>query len=368
MIPNEFMFAPSVFAVGDNYLICVASNVEATVCVKAGQEMFYDSSNGILRSKMYLHMVEIPQEVLDREKKYSIILREYIERKPYWPTSNEPVVCDVCFKPLEKTEGINITYISDTHGRVDLPTSAGGYFGDDLDLLILGGDIADHSGEVENFKTLFNIAGNITEGKLPCIFSRGNHDLRGQCAEMLADYTPTNGGRSYYTVRTGPIWSLVLDCGEDKADASEEYGHTVACHDFRLRETRFIKKVIENKAVEYEKEDVKYKLLLSHVPFAQRYQDPFNPEEEIYTHWCKLCKDSIKPQLWLTGHKHTAEIINCGDEKDNFGQPCTCIVGSKPNFSENTFVCANITLTSAKATVVFSDTFGNITATEEISI
>lgn len=312
-------------------------------------------------------MIEIPQEVLDREKKYTIILREFTDRAPYWPKSKEPVEFTVCFRPVEKTEDIHISYISDTHGSVEVPSNAGRYFGEDIDILVLGGDIADHSGEIKNFKTLFNIAGNITEGRVPCIFSRGNHDLRGHCAEMLADYTPTDGGRSYYTVRLGPIWALVLDCAEDKADNSEEYGHTIACHDFRLRETRFINKLIRDKSREYEREDVRYKLLFSHVPFAQRYEDPFNPEEEIYTEWCRLCREEIKPDLWMTGHKHTAEVIRCGSSKDNFGQPCDCIVGSKPDFKENTFISAQVTLNHGKASVVFVDENANVTDKAEIT-
>lgn len=367
MLPTEFLFSPSVFAVEDNYLICVTAACEATVCVRIGDEMFYDASNGILRSKKYLHMVEVPQDILDKEKKYTVIIREFIERKPYFPTSKEPVEYTSEFYPVEKTENINIAYVSDTHGRVEVPSKAGSYFGDKLDILVLGGDIADHSGDVENFKTLFNIAGNITEGKRPCVFSRGNHDLRGHCAEMLADYTPTSNGKSYYTVKLGCIWMLVLDCSEDKADDSEEYGHAIACHDFRLRETRFIKGLIKNKSSEYDKENVKYKLLLSHVPFAIRYEAPFNPEEEIYTEWCRLCRENIKPDLWLTGHKHTSEIIRCGDAKDHFGQPCTCVIGSKPDFNANTFTCACVTLGKGKADILFADQDGNVSETHTVT-
>ena len=159
----------------------------------------------------------------------------------------------------------------------------------------------------------------------------------------------------------GCIWALVLDCGEDKDDGCNEYGHTVACHDFRLKETRFIKKTILNKASEYEKEGVKYKLLLSHVPFAQRYEDPFNPEEEIYTEWCTLCRKEVHPDLWLTGHKHKLEVLEPGCSADHFGQPCTCIIGSRPDYKDEKFTCAFITLDPGCAKVIFRDSDGNVT-------
>lgn len=366
MPTKNYCFPPSVFAVGDNYFICVCLNVEATAAVRVGNDTYYDSSNGILRSKRYLHMIEVPAVALDRAGEYTIITREYTDRCPYFPKSLEPSEYTVKFKALGDKENVNISYISDTHGRTDAPIRAGSYFGEELDLLVLGGDIADHSGDIENFKTLYALAGGITGGRVPCIFTRGNHDLRGHCAEMLADYTPTDGGRSYYTVRLGPVWALCLDCGEDKDDTSTEYGYTVACHDFRLRETAFIKKVIANGKTEAEGDGVKYRLLLSHVPFAQKYEDPFNPEQELYTEWCRLCREHIKPEIWLAGHKHVAKISRVGSELDNFGQPCDCVIGSKPDFTSGSFISAHIVLSPKQDTVIFVDDSGNVVSTEVV--
>ncbi len=359
MYPKEFDFAPSVFAVGNKYIVSVScSSVEATVCVKAGDKTYYDASNGILRSKKYLHMVEIPQRVLDECGEYTVMLREFIERKPYFPTSKEPVEYTVKFTPVTDKEEINICYIADTHGHVDEPSDAGLCIGVQPDLLVLGGDCADHSGDMENFKTMFNIAGNVSGGKYPCIFTRGNHDLRGQYAEILADYTPTADGKSYFSTKLGPLWIIALDCGEDKADECIEYGHTVACHSFRLAETEFIKDIIENSKNEYEAEGVKHKILMSHVPFAKRYEDPFNPEEEIYTEWCRLLSENVKPELWLVGHRHLCEVLPIGCESDNFGQPCPVIIGSKPEYDKGIFTCAFVSVSKKGNTVYFADNNG----------
>lgn len=367
MLPKEYCFAPSVFAVGDNYIICACLAVEATVCAKIGEETYYDSSNGILRSKKFLHMIEVPMATLDKAGEYTLIVREFTDRCPYYPKSCEPSEYTVSFKGISDKEEIRISYLSDTHGRTEAPIRSASYFGDSLDLLVLGGDIADHSGEVENFKTLYALAGAVTGGRVPCIFTRGNHDLRGACAEMLADYTPTDGGKSYFTTRLGSLWVLCLDCGEDKADSSIEYGHTVACHDFRLRETAFIRKVIERRKCEYEAEGVRYKLMMSHVPFAQRYEDPFNPEEEIYTEWCRLCREEVKPELWLTGHKHVARVSRVGSELDHFGQPCDCVIGAKPDFTKNTFVSAHVILGKDTDKVIFVDDGGNVIGEDTVT-
>lgn len=362
MYPKELDFAPSVFAVGNKYIICVScSKVEATVCVKTGGRTYYDASNGILRSKKYLHMVELPQSVLDGCGEYTIVLREFIERKPYFPTSKEPVEYTVKFSPVKDCEEINICYISDTHGQVDIPANAGLSGGVRPDILVMGGDCENHSGDIENFKMLFNIAGNVSGGNFPCIFTRGNHDMRGQYAEILSDYTPTNNGLSYYSVRLGPVWALVLDCGEDKVDEQIEYGHTIACHDFRLRETEFIKEIIENRKSEYEADGVKHVLLMSHIPFARKCEEPFNPADDIYTEWCGLLRAYIKPELWLVGHRHLCEVLPIGGESDNFGQPCPVIIGSKPDYENGMFTCAFISVSKKGNTVFFADNYGNKT-------
>lgn len=124
--------------------------------------------------------------------------------------------------------------------------SAGKAFGA-IDFLILNGDIIDHSGSVENFDEIYEIIEELTGGSIPVVFSRGNHDLRGVCAEKLAEYTPVDNGNSYYTFTLGSIWGILLDCGEDKIDAHPEYGNTVCCHAFREEETEYLKQVIENK-------------------------------------------------------------------------------------------------------------------------
>lgn len=49
-------------------------------------------------------------------------------------------------------------------------------------------------------------------------------------------------GNTFYDFTLGDIAGIVLDCGEDKTDDHAEYGHTVACHGFRLRETRWLEK------------------------------------------------------------------------------------------------------------------------------
>ena len=363
VLDKEFTCHPTVCPVGHDYHIMLPVKSPMLLWVQVGEEKYYDESNGILRSNVQIHRIIVPAEALDQAKGYTLCYRKIIDRKPYFPETEDEVQVFYQFKPLTKTEDIHIYQLADTHGRVETPAAAAGYFGEDLDLLILNGDIADHSGTVENICIAYQIASRVTGGTLPCIFSRGNHDLRGACAENLAEYTPNENGNSYYTFRVGCIWGILLDCGEDKEDHLPNYGHTICCHAFRQRETRYLKKIIANAEKEYAADDVTYRLTLSHVPFTYNLLSDdgiFNIEVELYTEWARLLKENVHPDLMLCGHLHKCAISPVGGEYDDKGQPCPVIIGSRPDFQKETYIGTAVTLNKGQAIIAFTDQDKNV--------
>ena len=353
-IPSLLATHPCIFAVDKEYQIMFPVVREMLVSVKCGGEEYFNDSNGIVRSKCVIHRICVPIEVLDAAKEYTVCCRPIIDRKPYFPET-EPVEEYVyTFRPLEKTTGIRIAHISDTHGLVDAPVAAAHNM-DELDLLVMGGDTADHSGSEENMKVLYRIVSGITGGEIPCVFSRGNHDLRGYLAESLEQFTPNHLGRSYFTFRVGCVWGIVMDCGEDKGDWHDEYGYTVCCHPFRLRETKFLEQVIANAENEYAAEGVKYRLVLAHNPFTNTFKWPFDIEFELYGQWVDMLRENVKPSIMLCGHKHTTEVWMPGCPEDVHKQAWPVVISSIPNHKENSFVGAEVTLEGDEAAVRFVD-------------
>ena len=287
------------------------------------------------------------------------------ERKPYFTDASEVLFYESSFRPVLKSP-THIYHIADAHNAVEKPVAAGSFFGEELDLLILNGDIPNHSGKIEYFTTIHEIAARLTNGEIPVVFSRGNHDTRGIYAEQIADHTPTDNGRSYYTFRVGHVWGIVLDCGEDKPDDHAEYGHTICCEAFRRRETEYIRQVIENCKTEYEADGVENRLVVCHVPFAEKFDSPFDVEEETYTEWCRLLREHIRPQLMLCGHMHKAYITYPGGEKDDKGQSCPVVVASQINHEKDLFWGGAITLGKDFCNVKFTDSNGDVTQEENI--
>ncbi len=323
---------PAVFAVGDEYQIMVCVKAPCLMWVQVGDEKFYDDSNGILRSNVTTHRMRVPSELLNEAKAYSVCWRKIIDRKPYFPETEEEQRLHYSFRPV-KGEKTVAYHISDAHNLVDVPVASARHFEKKygkMDLLVLNGDIPNHSGKIEYFDNIYEIVSQLTAGEIPTVFSRGNHDLRGFFAETIAEYTPNHNGNTYYTVRVGNIWAIVMDCGEDKDDSNEEYGLTVACHAFRQRQTRWLRKVIEEG--EFSDPSIQHRIVICHKPFSvAESSDKFNIEREIYGEWCSLLKSEIRPDLMISGHFHSQFVTFPGDEMDGYlGHPCPVAVGSVP--------------------------------------
>ncbi len=353
----ELRTAPAVFAVKDEYQIMAISRSEILFCVTVNGVDYYDHTNGIIRSAMYAHRVSVPMSELDAAGEYTVSYRRIIDRLPYFSTTEEPVSQTYKFKPLPKEGDIKIYHLSDTHGHFTMPAQAGEFFGDNIDLLILNGDIPDHSGNVRNFDLIYRLCEAITGGERPIVFSRGNHDTRGIFAEKLADYTPTENGHSYFTFRLGRIWGIVMDTGEDKPDDHEAYGHTNACHQFRLEETRYLEKIIENADKEYAAPGVQYRLVIVHNPFTLTLSPPFDIEQPLYKKWADMLKETVKPQAMIVGHIHQTGISPIGGKWDSKGQPCPVISASKPTKVDghSDHVGTAFTLSGDKMKVEFTD-------------
>ena len=338
---------PSVCVVGKDYQILVAIKEFGTVAVEVDGEFFYEENSGVLSSEKKNFKIVIPCEKLNRAKKYSINYRKVIERKKYFSVVEDIVKQDFDFKPIEKENGINAYHVADVHKRYELAKNACSFFGDDLDLLIVNGDIAEVETEEDFFEVLIFL-GEISVGKTPIIFSRGNHDTRGRLAERFTDFFPSVNKNTYYDFEIGPIGGVVLDCGEDKVESHVVYADLNRFEIYRRKQTEFLS--AHSKTVK------KYYFALCHIPLCKTdYSgEEFNIEADTYGKWCSEL-ERIGASFILSGHLHRAFII----DSDYKGKTCPCslplIVGSALFRPEEIFWGSAITFSDNKVIVRFTD-------------
>ena len=311
MINEVLPFHPAVFAVGRDYQIIFLTSTRGLGWIEIDGERYTDEEAGLLFYGT-VHKIPVPGDVLNRAGKYTAVFVEYADKKPYYPEGAEKLRKEYVFRPVVAgKDKIRIFQFADTHARTVTPLELYRQTGD-CDLIVLNGDINEHSYELKNFETAFELASGASGGEIPVLYSRGNHDTRGYAAQDLVSYIPTafrDGRReTFYSFRQGPVWGLVLDCGEDKYDTNAEYGGTILFDTFRKRETEYLKSVIAHKAEEYEAEGVEVRIAVCHVPFVEHFQHPFDVASEIYEEWTALLGE-MGIDLLLAGHMHRAYFI-----------------------------------------------------------
>ncbi len=329
-------YSPIVFAVGNEYQICVISTVPTILWVDIGGKRYRDEVNGVLRSKVLIRKIPVPRKALDEAGEYTICTKDVIKRRDYYTSLDFLKQYTYKFRPVT-SPAPRAYHIADAHGMTDAPIKAAKHFEEavgKMDFLILNGDVIDSSATVEGFETIYKICDEVAGGEIPVVFARGNHDTRGECAELFEHYTPTERGHSFFTFRLGSVFGFVLDCGEDKDDGCDEYGGTVAFHEYRLDERDYIRQSLISHKKEYLSDEIKTRLIISHAPFTRKNSPPFDIEEDLYSLWAKTLRLRFFPHLMISGHTHKLETFYPKDETDILGHPCPIITASEPK-------CAN---------------------------
>ncbi len=348
---------PSVFVIEKDYEILVFAKDNGLLWLTVDGVDYYEENSGVLSSEKPYAKIRLPQTVLDGARQYTVNYRKTIDRKAYFSEMGDLESVNYSFRPLFKTENIKAYHTADVHYAFADGLKCSTYFGDELDLLIVNGDI----GEVETDQNYFEVAkyvGDISKGEIPVIFVRGNHDTRGKLAEDFCKYFPANNQKTYWTFELGVLCGIALDCGEDKPDNHREYGSgyngelvyngTNIFEKFRRKETEFLKSVSLN--------DDKIKFVVSHI--CPMYPHPkagsiFDIERELYAEW-NAEFERLGLDFMITGHLHRAFIINPDDGVAYHKHSYPVIVGSAADYSD--MMGTALIIDKDKITVKFTNT------------
>ncbi len=342
---------PSVFVINDDYEILVITENNGVIGVKVGDEIFYEENSGVLCSEKNFAKIRLPQAVLNNAKKYEVVFRKTIDRKAYFSELDKEISVEFTFKPLSKERDINAYHVADVHHCFENAEKTCSFFGENLDLLIVNGDI----GELESEETYFYIArfvGNVSQGRIPVVFARGNHDTRGKLVEKYTDYFPANGKNTFFTFSVGCLNGIVLDCGEDKLDKHKEYGDVNRFDSFRKRETEFLN------TVQLDSEKIRF--VVSHICpcYATHTANGiFDIERDTYRKWTSVLERE-KIDFMLCGHFHDAFVLESNGERSLIKHNFPIIVGSA--FNDEKIVGTAIIISKECVNVKFTDEERNI--------
>lgn len=299
--PGGFKTGPAVFAVGDRYQIIFTTRADAVAWVEVGGVLYYDTYNGSSRSETTVHKIEVPMTALDRHESYTIGARTMIFRGPYDGIYGRSYSQTVAFRPVDESDGLQYYFISDSHDYTQAASQAAGYFGDDLDFLILGGDHASYITHEADLTRALVIAHSVTGGGRPVIYARGNHEVKGNRADELHRYVGADGDRFYYTFRLGSVWGVVLDVGEDHADDWWEFYGTAHYDAYRADQTEFLRDINAHADDHYAAAGVTTRLAICHYPINFMRADDYL--SGVKNAWVAQL-NQMELTLMLSGHMH----------------------------------------------------------------
>ncbi len=301
---NKFTYQPVVYAVEDKYQIVFSTNSEAVAWVEVGGEEFVDSYNGTNKTFEKVHKIEVPMAKLDQAKKYTVHTKRTIYAGPFGGWLGKDLSLTINFKPVDTSDGIQYFSLSDVHMNIKPATKTASFI-DNMDFLVLAGDMISvvDSFDDANFANL--VAYNITKGEIPVIYARGNHEVKGRYASQLHKFVGAKGESFYYNFYFDNVYGIVLDLGEDHDDGWWEYYGTAYYDAYHDAQVEFLKE--ENIKKEYDNYD--YHLVVCHIPIV--FVNNRKNHESIKARFTEeLNKMDI--DMVITGHQHQIMIFEPG--------------------------------------------------------
>ena len=305
-VGSRFTYEPVVYAVEDTYQIVFSTNHSATAWVEIGGEAYYDLFAGSMKSNDTVHKITVPQDKLDAAKAYSIHAEKMIYRGPFGGFKGKEISKEYVFRPVNTEDGLVYYTMTDVHhSREGAVAAARAVEG--LDFLVILGDsvgMADHEEDAQ-FSNL--LAYEVTEGQIPVVYARGNHEIKGAYAETLYKYVGSKNESFYYWFTLSDVFGITLDLGEDHDDGWWEYYGTDRFTLYHEEQTEFLQELVQTKPYE----GYNYTLIACHIPI--QFVNSRKDHEEVKAKWTDLL-NQIEPDLAVYGHQHDLFPFLAGQE------------------------------------------------------
>lgn len=342
--PYKFTSGTAVFDNGKDYSVVFSTNDKGTAYIEYEYEgetvRIYDENNGRKNGGSIIHTVHVPYNQLVGNT-YKVFSTRVIDELSYGGRLGKTIESESIKFNDALGSDVTVLTVSDWHTHTETAKQAIAHLGE-YNAVILLGDSAPGLSSVEEMQEyIVKFAGDVSGGKMPVLFARGNHETRGKQANQLATYLGMD--KFYFTANLGDYSFVVLDSGEDKKDDHIEYGGMVAYEQHR--------KNMVNWLCNLENTQNKKTVALSH-------SDEICIEEDLSkTALDKL--DKLNVSLLVSGHLHEVNF------KPNEPYP-TLIDGGINALGKHTYVASKLTLTDEKIEILSVDTNGKTAVDETV--
>jgi predicted phosphodiesterase len=287
-------------------------------------------TDGLVDANNRVHEIKLSGLKPGTNYTYKVFAKEVTDFQPYKLTYGETVSSEsysfITANPSAKeTQWLVLNDIHDRPASFQHLLKLNG--NDSYDYVFLNGDMFDHqTDEKQIIDHLLTPCTDCFATQKPMLFVRGNHETRGKFARQLKDYFSAPQG-AYYSYQSGPVFTIVLDTGEDKIDTHPVYAGIVDFDQFRIQQAAWLEQQMKSKA--YKK--AKYKVVMMHIP-------PFYADDWYGTLHCRKVFSSLfdkyKIDLLICGHTHKHGVHPPAAGMHNY----PIIIGGGPTAGKRTLI------------------------------
>jgi predicted phosphodiesterase len=198
---------------------------------------------------------------------YQVVSTRVVKLRAYWPdkglATESPVHTFATLDP--RRPAVSFSVVSDTHEDVPRIRALNRMIDwTATEFLVHTGD-AFHwiDSEEHLFRNWLEPTTAALGHRVPLMYARGNHELRGPFARELFGYIPTVEGRFYFARDAGPVHLIVLDTGEDKPDDTNVYAQLNRTIAYRAEELAWLRDHVRSSA---RVKDAPFRVIAMHQP------------------------------------------------------------------------------------------------------
>ncbi|MGM9694403.1 MAG: metallophosphoesterase [Alloprevotella sp.] len=233
--------------------------------------------------------------------------------------------------PADTVTRFTALVLNDLHGVPDV-IDALARLADSIphDFVIFNGDcLSEPADRSHALRMWHRLATAFRASSVPCIFLRGNHEIRNAYSSGMLSLFEWAGGHTYHAFSWGDTRFVMLDCGEDKPDSTWVYYGLNDFSAFRRAQQDFLKRETRSKAFK----KAARRILVHHIPLWHETADFVGPDMSLPCRelWLsELAKAGI--DLSLNAHTHHFRYYPVG----SVANPYPVLVGGGPSMETAT--------------------------------
>jgi Icc-related predicted phosphoesterase len=291
-----------------------------------------ETEEGLIMVENRIHGVTLSNLLPGKRYFYRVVSRktESVERKHQ--SFGEPVYSEIySFTTLSKNiENVGFIVFNDVHDRPEsFATLMNFQSPGKTDFVVLNGDTLskiDNEDQIVNH--LINPLTDLFATTAPFMFGRGNHETWGANSRNLRNYFDGRENKFYYSFEYGPLFGIVMDSGETKADNDPVNGGIVDFDDYREEQGKWLAKEVQKEAFK----KAKYKIVFIHIP-PYYLSDEAHASSQYNKLWGPIFNTS-KIDLMICGHTHRHGIHQPVADQHNY----PIVIGGGPADGKRTMI------------------------------